>query len=277
MIQKHPLVAFVVLAYAATWVFYLLAVVFPAGADLLNFLSVFGPAVGAVLVVGLTQGPRRVRSLLSALVAWKADVGLYAVVVLYPLGFIGLMLLFYGMFHGLAALSALAAGLQHFVTGLPLLAWFFLSNLAIVWGEELGWRGYLLPELQARCHPLLATLIVWGVWAVWHLPLFFIQGTTQSAFPFWVFALINLLHTIFLTWMYNRGNGNLFVICLLHAAINAPVVFMLTTAAFRPLVAEPGFAILAAAVIDLAVVAWAGFRLGLRPGAAQRLRAQLDL
>ncbi|MFC7226248.1 CPBP family glutamic-type intramembrane protease [Salinirubellus salinus] len=43
--------------------------------------------------------------------------------------------------------------------------------------EELGWRGYLLDPLLDRYGALRASLGVGGLWAVWHLPLFFLAGT----------------------------------------------------------------------------------------------------
>ena len=40
-------------------------------------------------------------------------------------------------------------------------------------GEETGWRGYALPQLQKRFSPLTSTLILAGFWAGWHIPQFF--------------------------------------------------------------------------------------------------------
>ena len=39
--------------------------------------------------------------------------------------------------------------------------------------EEPGWRGFLLERLQHRFSPLLASLLVWLPWALWHAPLDF--------------------------------------------------------------------------------------------------------
>jgi len=46
--------------------------------------------------------------------------------------------------------------------------------------EELGWRGYALDRLQLKWSALSASLILWVVWALWHLPLFFIQGRSNT-------------------------------------------------------------------------------------------------
>lgn len=45
--------------------------------------------------------------------------------------------------------------------------------------EELGWRGYAIESLQTRYNYFTATLIFSILWALWHLPLFFIKGYYQ--------------------------------------------------------------------------------------------------
>lgn len=58
---------------------------------------------------------------------------------------------------------------------------FLLSGLLDgPFGEEPGWRGYALAKLQSRYNALVASLILGVLWAVWHLPFFFIEGSAQS-------------------------------------------------------------------------------------------------
>ena len=45
--------------------------------------------------------------------------------------------------------------------------------------EELGWRGYILDRLEERLGPWLGNLVLAVIWAVWHVPLIFIPGTSQ--------------------------------------------------------------------------------------------------
>jgi membrane protease YdiL (CAAX protease family) len=91
-------------------------------------------------------------------------------------------------------------------------------------GEEIGWRGWLLPTLQARLSPLLASLIVGVVWGLWHLPLHLRglydtgMGTGPAGFALRV-ASSCLLAVIF-TWLYNRSRGGLLVVILLHTSVN---------------------------------------------------------
>lgn len=87
-------------------------------------------------------------------------------------------------------------------------------------GEELGWRGFLLPRLQRKLKPLYASLIIGIVWACWHLPLFFIPGTSQHGSSFYLFLLMVTCYAIQFTWVYNRTNGSLIFPILFHTSIN---------------------------------------------------------
>ncbi|MFK4834809.1 CPBP family intramembrane glutamic endopeptidase [Microbacterium sp. ZW T2_14] len=91
-------------------------------------------------------------------------------------------------------------------------------------GEEIGWRGWLLPTLQSRLSPLLSSLIVGLVWGLWHLPLHLRgvydgdMGTGLGGFAVRI-ASSCLLAVIF-TWLYNRSRGGLLVVILLHTSVN---------------------------------------------------------
>ena len=63
--------------------------------------------------------------------------------------------------------------------------------------EELGWRGYILDPLEERLGPWLGNLVLAVVWAVWHVPLFFIPGTSQIFVPFAGFTLVLVGYSYF--------------------------------------------------------------------------------
>ena len=46
--------------------------------------------------------------------------------------------------------------------------------------EEFGWRGYATPLLQRRMAPVFAGLLIGLIWAIWHLPAFFLSGLPQD-------------------------------------------------------------------------------------------------
>jgi membrane protease YdiL (CAAX protease family) len=98
----------------------------------------------------------------------------------------------------------------------------FLKNLLFTAAlEEPGWRGFLLPRLQQRFSPLMASLLVWLPWALWHAPLDFSGGIGRSWMSYLQIRVIFFLPVaILLTWLYNRSGGNLLCVAIFHAAMN---------------------------------------------------------
>lgn len=91
-------------------------------------------------------------------------------------------------------------------------------------GEEVGWRGWLLPALQVRLTPLLASLIVGLVWGLWHLPLH-LRGMYDADMGaglvgFAMRIASSCLLAVLFTWLYNRSRGGLLVMILLHTSVN---------------------------------------------------------
>jgi len=87
--------------------------------------------------------------------------------------------------------------------------------------EEPGWRGFLLPHLQKKFSPLLASLLVWLPWSLWHAPLDFSGGLGRSLMTYVQVRVIFLLPiAIILTWLYNRSGGDLLAVAFFHAGMN---------------------------------------------------------
>jgi uncharacterized protein len=91
-------------------------------------------------------------------------------------------------------------------------------------GEELGWRGYLLPELRRSLSSVAASGVVAVIWFVWHLPLFWVTGASQQEIPVSTFALGLISYSFILTWLVEAANSSL-VAVLFHTSAN--VVFWL--------------------------------------------------
>ena len=165
-----------------------------------------------------------VRALLHPLTRWQTN----------PLWF------FIALFLMLS-LSVTGVLLVSLFSGQPLFAWTeaflaseSLRNLPLVFlatalyggplGEEAGWRGFALPRLQKRFDPLLASVWLGLIWALWHLPLhvtgFYDQtfGNPINGLLLRAFTTIPL--TLIFTWLYNRTRGNLLVMVCLHTAVN---------------------------------------------------------
>lgn len=55
--------------------------------------------------------------------------------------------------------------------------------------EEPGWRGFFQPYFENKYNFIIATIFVSIIWFSWHLPLWFIPGSTQSKISFIIFYL----------------------------------------------------------------------------------------
>jgi membrane protease YdiL (CAAX protease family) len=88
--------------------------------------------------------------------------------------------------------------------------------------EELGWRGYALPELQKKHNALISSLIVGIFWSLWHWPHFLVKDSVMANnyHNFFWFAVFTLLYSISHTWLYNSTKGSLLVASLYHSEVN---------------------------------------------------------
>lgn len=91
--------------------------------------------------------------------------------------------------------------------------------------EELGWRGYVLDRLQERHNALISSLILGVVWSLWHLPMFFIEGSYQAGLgigtlEFWLFFLSIVPLTFVFTWIFNNNHRSTLAVILFHAMVN---------------------------------------------------------
>ncbi|RJP49659.1 MAG: CPBP family intramembrane metalloprotease [Anaerolineaceae bacterium] len=92
-------------------------------------------------------------------------------------------------------------------------------------GEEMGWRGYILPRLQVKYSALVSSLILGVVWSIWHLPKFFGTGLNGDQSFLW-YTLFCLAAAVLYTWLYNNTRGSLLLATLLHAAQNTAGMFL---------------------------------------------------
>ena len=94
-------------------------------------------------------------------------------------------------------------------------------------GEELGWRGFLLPELLKKNNWVISSLVIGCVWTVWHLASFTLPGTTLPSFfeinifTLFLYFLETLFKSFIFTFVYLKTNGSLILAILLHASLNA--------------------------------------------------------
>lgn len=220
MNDKRGLIAYFVIAFTFTWSlhFAIRLLDVPFALDLSNpgmslyLAGLGGPLLAAVVVSGLASGSKGIRSLLAAGLKWRFPLRWYlAAILTLP----GINLLNIAVFH-----NRLPEDFAWFVV-VPML---ILGQVWVVIAEEYGWRGYALPRLQGIFGSLGATLILGPVWALWHLPMFFVEGSPQYSdnvpLALTFYAVIIFFFSLILTMLYNRTGGSVLACMLFHASLN---------------------------------------------------------
>jgi membrane protease YdiL (CAAX protease family) len=259
LIKRHPIIAFFILAYLITWSLEIPAVFFPGWPGILTFLNTLGPAISAMIVVGMVAGSEGVRQLLEPLRKWRVGINWYFIVLLGPaLSMIISIILFGLMGSGNGMSDVINFFLLFGKQILPLILIFFYQFI-IIWGEEIGWRGYALPKLQQKMHPIIASVLLGLLWGFWHLPLFWFAGSVHQkmGLPFFILATVG--YSLLYTWIYNGTRGSLLMMCLLHAANNTTVTY--TMLFFNPIIEQPLFSLAVLALFNLVVIIFAGPKL----------------
>jgi membrane protease YdiL (CAAX protease family) len=185
-----------------------------AGLYLPRVVTVIGPAVAALRVARAGGGGMSVARLFSSLRLQRRDVRWVA-----SSAVVGL---------SSAGVAYVAAGLpvekllDVLTTRAPLLFGHVLIQVTVIGvGEELGWRGWLLPTLSTRRTFLGATALTGLAWALWHLPLFFSGVSIAVSFTVLVASL-----SIAFSWLWHRTAGGTGVVALAHGFVNAPFFFL---------------------------------------------------
>lgn len=104
----------------------------------------------------------------------------------------------------------------------PLISLAWITPIMIFGGglEEIGWRGYLLPKLLSKYSSFKSSIIIGIIWSLWHLPLWFVVGTSQQHTNFIPFALSCIASSFVLTYIYTETNS-IWLCILFHALDNA--------------------------------------------------------
>lgn len=210
--KRYPVIVFIILVFLLPQPMLLLRVMALPFEPLLIYAS-WTPNIAAFIVIGVILREKGgIRKLLAGWGKWKVGFCWY-LAALSPL-----------------LVSFLAAGIIMLLGGerikpagsiiMPLAISLIISTITGALGEELGWRGFLLPRIQERYNAITSSLIVGVIWALWHLPLWFLPGYGWDALPYWGFALTSIAISVIMTWILNNTDGSLVMASLIHLMIN---------------------------------------------------------
>lgn len=220
--KRHPLVLFFVLAFALPWLVWGTTLAQDAGLiswhvpqSLAFWLGLPIASYGAA---ALTGGWPAVKDLLVRLIRVRLTVVWYATALVLPVVLV-VVALGIGLLLGESADIGVAVPASAVLGLLAFNAWMWLIT------EETAWRGFALPRLQARFNPLAASLILGTLWALWHLPLFFISDSFQAQIPFVGFFLSTVATSVLIGWLFNRARGSVLIAALFHATTDVSIAF----------------------------------------------------
>lgn len=224
-VATHPLVTYVALAYGLSWSSWLPMALSGARTRAglgwpTHLPGLLGPAVAAVIVTALVSGRDGLRDLAGRSWRWRVPGRVYAVVAATA----GLI--------ALAPLSRAVAGEtppdvgDYFTySGIGVLPGIVTMVIVVAvngFGEEVGWRGFLAHSLLPRHGVVRTGLLVAPVWAMWHLPLFWVVanfvdlgvGGTVG----WFIGLT--AGSVLLTWLYEGSGRSIALVALWHSVFN---------------------------------------------------------
>jgi len=196
---------------------------------MLSFIpaAMAGPALAAFVVTRMLEGKEGTRKLLRRrILRWRVGVHWYLIAIF------GIPLVYF-----LAASLVLGmAPLNSLIENWPLLLTTYLPKVLVVFlivslWEEIGWMGFALPRLQDRFGPLMASVVLGVMWALWHLPAYFNStqvvadkvGLADLDRLLYLLPLLMLLAVstrVVMTWLFNVAMGSVVIVTLFHAAFN---------------------------------------------------------
>lgn len=179
-----------------------------------SVLAAFGPAAGALVSLHTLQGKGAVRKYLKTFFdlkfGWKVWLAIFAV-----LGLSSAIAWFIPEVWGEPRLSMMLPSFYIF----PI---YWLIMVLFGGGqEEIGWRGFILPFLEKRYGRWFGSGILGVVWAFWHIPLWFIPGTSQTYMNFAGFMMLTVGYSFFFSWVMKASDNRPMAGLVVHGTANA--------------------------------------------------------
>jgi membrane protease YdiL (CAAX protease family) len=87
-------------------------------------------------------------------------------------------------------------------------------------GEELGWRGFLLPRLRKHYGPLTAAWVMGSLWSLWHVPAWFTPWLPHPTFPLASSLVFIASFGVFMAFVFCRAGESVIATILAHLSLN---------------------------------------------------------
>lgn len=225
-------VRFFVSAILATWVMWFIAAYFSYRTDAISGIlysvfelaGLFPPFIAAMWMIFRSGSKELKKNFYERLLHLKTikPSTIPVIFLLMPMAVV-ISVFISRLFFGQSMDQFKFANMAHQAAGLvPVAVMFFSAPLL----EELGWKGYGMDSLRGKRTFFKATLIFAVLWALWHIPLFFINNyyhnTLLRTNP--IFAL-NFIISVFpgafiINWLWYKNKGSILTAILFHTVTN---------------------------------------------------------
>lgn len=229
----NKVATFLTLAFFISFLIDLPSIVFkPTGETykLLVTASMWGPAIAAILTQHLYGGTFKTLGW-----SWPTSTMLiksFLVPVSYSIvSYLFIWLLGLGIFYDSDFIKETASsmGVSHLSDGWVIIIYFLFTGTfglirtsANALGEEIGWRGFLVPELSKRYSYLKTSLITGLIWAAWHYDVLIFSDYNNGT-PVWFglscFTVMVVSSSFIYTW-FRLKSDSIFPCMILHASHN---------------------------------------------------------
>jgi len=207
---------FLILVFGITWSLGFWVAAQPAPTTLIGFLAAFlpqvwAPTVVAFVLVGVSHGARGIRAELAERLKYRrGSTPWLAVAALTP---------------AVATASAVAAArfAGDGAAFTPFQAIPVAIGMQIITGavgEEVGWRGFLLPRLRKHYGPVTAAWVMGSLWSVWHVPAWFVPWLPHRTFPLASTLIMTACFGVFMAFVFYRAGESVIATILAHLSLN---------------------------------------------------------
>ncbi|WP_234944731.1 CPBP family intramembrane glutamic endopeptidase [Haladaptatus paucihalophilus] len=242
--NRYPVVSFIVLVYTISWSCWGLSTW--TDMFILTTIGGFGPFIGGALLIKASG--QNLRMWLSDIFRIRIAARYYLAALLIPI----LAIVLAGAAHVWLFGGRITPAAVPSVVVFPLYIGIILLFNGVA--EEPGWRGFLLPRLQATHSALTASILVGIVWGVWHLPLLMLPGHSLTGINPWIYLPGLIALSVIMTWLTNDVEGSILPAMFFHASYNVSISYYLVGGSEGVTTSLTGGSLLLAIYGTLAVV-----------------------
>ena len=205
IIKKHYAGSFYIITFVLSFLLLTLHFVFKSVGNYSVSFTQLAPAMAVVLVAFISKDQRILPSIKSNLHWGRSNITWLIAAIVIP------------------AICIMTSSFVMSMLKITYVPWagdglFYILNITAMlvgcFAEEIGWRGFLLPQLLKKYSPFVSSIIVGALWGIWHL------NFTGGILGFVLYTITIIEMSILMTWLYGKTDRNLFLMGIWHFTYN---------------------------------------------------------